>query len=73
MFDAFMESVKLFLSGRMFRDNLAVLRSWLIGFVVTVVVAVLLATYVNLWVGAVVGGLIGGALMPYLFRNLKYN
>ena len=73
MFGMFLSSAKLFLQGKLFRDNGAVFRSWIIGFAVAVVLILGLATYVNLWLGAAVGGLVGGALMPWLFRNLKYN
>ncbi len=72
MFSMFMDSVKLFLRGKLFRDNLAVIRMWLIGFVVATGLVLLLALYVNLWLGALIGGLCGGALMPYLLRSLKY-
>jgi hypothetical protein len=29
--------------------------------------------WLNPWLGMVAGGAFGGALMPWLFRNLKYN
>ncbi len=72
MFNMFLDSVKLFLRGRLFRDNAAVIRMWLIGFVVATALVLLLALYVNFWIGAALGGLCGGALMPYLLRSLKY-
>lgn len=73
MFSMFLSSARLFLHGKLFRDNGAVFRSWITGFIVAVVLILGLSTYVNLWLGAVVGGLVGGALMPYLLRHLKYN
>lgn len=73
MFSMFLDSARLFLQGKLFRDNGAVFRSWLIGFAVAMVLLLGVATYVNFWLGAVVSGLVGGALMPYLFRHLKYN
>jgi hypothetical protein len=73
MFDLFSGSVRLFLQGKLFRDNAAVFRSWAIGFAMALVIISVLAVYVNLWAGAVVGGLISSASMPHLFRNLKYN
>lgn len=73
MFSMFLDSVKLFLRGKLFRDNAAVFRQWAIGFAVTCVLVVALALWVHVWLGAVAGGLVGGALMPYLFRDLKYN
>ncbi len=73
MFNMVLDSMKLFLRGQLFRDNTTVLGLWLLGFVVTIAVIIALVLYVNLWLGALLGGLLGGALMPYLFRNLKYN
>jgi hypothetical protein len=72
MFGMFLDSAKLFLRGKLFRDNAAVIRMWLVGFVIATALVLLLALYVNVWLGAILGGLCGGALMPYLLRNLKY-
>ncbi len=72
MFEMFLNSARLFLRGKLFKDFGQVLRQWLIGFVVAVAATVALAVFVNPWVGAVVGGLLGGALVPYLFKDLKY-
>ena len=72
MFSMVLDSIKLFLRGQLFRDNTAVLRLWGVGLLVTLVVLVGLSL-VNAWLAVVVGGLGGGALMPWLFRNLKYN
>jgi hypothetical protein len=73
MFSMFVNSVKLFLQGKLFRDQGAALRAWAIGFIATIALILGLSVGTNLWVGAIAGGLLGGALMPYLFRNLKYN
>jgi hypothetical protein len=73
MFSMFFNSVKLFVQGRLFRDYAMVLRLWVVAFAIAVALIVLLAIFVNPWLGAIVGGLVSGALMPYLFRNLKYN
>jgi hypothetical protein len=73
MFGMFLNSVKLFLQGKLFRDYGMVMRLWALAFAIASALIVLLAEYVNIWFGAVAGGLISGALMPYLFRNLKYN
>ena len=60
MWDMFLNSMKLFFKGKLFREPKQVLRQWLIGLAVAVVKLVLL---VSLGVGA---------LQPWLFRNLKY-
>ena len=73
MFEMFLSSARLLLQGKLFRDNTAVLRLWAGGFVTALVLIGLLASLVNIWAGALIGGLAGGALMPHLFRNLKYN
>ena len=72
MFEMFVNSAKLFLRGKLFKDFGKVVQQWLIALAAAVVVTVLLATYVNLWLGAIVGGAVGGALIPYLFKDLKY-
>lgn len=72
MVEMVVHSVRLFIAGKLFRDNLAFFRQLAIGFVVTLLLMIALA-WVNPWLGLVVGGAAGGALMPWLFRNLKYN
>jgi hypothetical protein len=71
MFDMVINATKLFFVGRLFRDNLAFFRQWFIGFAVAVLLMTGLAT-INPWLGMIVGGAAGGALLPWLFRNLKY-
>jgi hypothetical protein len=72
MVDMVMNSMKLFLAGKLFRDNLAFFRQLAIGFLVTLALMAGIG-WVNVWFGMVIGGAIGGALMPWLFRDLKYN
>jgi len=72
MFDMVMNSMKLFVAGKLFRDNLAFFRQLAIGFLVTLVLMAGIG-WLNPWLGMVVGGAVGGALMPRLFRDLKYN
>jgi len=72
MVDMVMNSMKLFLAGKLFRDNLAFLRQLAIGILVTLLLMVGIG-WVSPWLGMVVGGAVGGALMPWLLRNLKYN
>ncbi len=73
MIDMFVNSLKLFLKGKLFRDPAAVARQWAIGLVVTMVVLVGLAEIgMPLWLAVVLAALIGGALQPWLFKDLKY-
>jgi len=65
-------AVKLFLAGKLYRDNLAFFRQWGIGFAVALLLIGGLA-FVNPWLGMVLGGAIGGALLPWLYKDLKYN
>lgn len=73
MWEMFLNSTRLFLKGKLFRDPAAVLRQWLIGLLATLVVLVLLAKLgLPLWLAVVVATLGGGALQPWLFKDLKY-
>jgi hypothetical protein len=74
MWDMFVNSLKLFLKGKLFREPVAVLRQWLICCVLSVAAIVALTKAgLSLFLGVPVVALLGGALQPYLFRNLKYN
>jgi len=72
MLDMVIHSMKLFFAGKLFRDNWAFFRQLGLGFLVTLVLMVGIG-WVNLWLGMVAGGAIGGALVPWLFRDLKFN
>jgi hypothetical protein len=72
MFDLVVNASKLFFVGKLFRDNAAFFRQWGLGFAVALALMVGLA-FVNPWLGMAVGGAVGGALLPWLFRDLKYN
>jgi ABC-type microcin C transport system permease subunit YejE len=72
MFDMFMNSVKLFFAGRLFRDGRAVLTQWLKGFGLSLVLLLLLGLLVSPLVGVVVASLVGGFAQPLLFKDLKY-
>lgn len=72
MLDMVVNATKLFFVGKLFRDNAAFFRQWGIGFTVALLLMVALS-FVNPWLGMVVGGGAGGALLPWLFRDLKYN
>jgi hypothetical protein len=72
MLDMVVNATKLFFVGKLFRDNAAFFRQWGIGFAAALLLMVGLS-FVNPWLGMVVGGAAGGALLPWLFRDLKYN
>jgi hypothetical protein len=73
MWDMFGNSVKLFLTGKLFREPRAVLRQWVIGCAMAIGVLLLLVLG-----GAPVGfavlasALVAGGMQPFLFKNLKY-
>ena len=72
MFDMFMNSVKLFLAGRLFRDSRAVLMQWLKGFGLCLALLLVLGFTVSPLAGVVVASLVGGFVQPLLFKDLKY-
>jgi uncharacterized protein involved in cysteine biosynthesis len=72
MFDMFMNSVKLFFAGRLFRDPREVFKQWLKGFAVSLAVLLVLGwLFSPLW-GVVAAALAGGLAQPVLFKDLKY-
>ena len=72
MLDMFVNSVKLFFAGRLFRDNRAVLRQWLKGFAACLALLLVIGWVVSPLAGVLVTGLVGGALQPLLFKDLKW-
>ena len=72
MFDMFMNSVKLFFAGRLFRDNRVVMMQWLKGFGVCLALLLVLGWFVSPLAGVVVAALVGGFIQPLLFKDLKY-
>jgi hypothetical protein len=72
MLDMFVNSVKLFLAGRLFRDSRAVLTQWLKGFGLALALCLALGWLVSPLVGVVVASLVGGFVQPLLFKDLKY-
>jgi len=73
MIDMFLNSLRLFFKGKLFRDNRALLRQWLIGFAVSIVPFLTIGFAGWPLVGAIASGVVGGAIQPWLFRDLKYN
>ena len=70
----FVDSFKLFLKGKLFRDPLAVLMQWLVGFVVALLaVLVMAAADMPLWLTITIAAFGTGVLQPYLFRDMKFN
>ena len=72
MLDMVVNAAKLFVAGKLFRDNALFFRQWGIGFGASLLLMAGLS-WVNPWLGMVVGGAAGGALLPWLLRDLKYN
>jgi ABC-type enterobactin transport system permease subunit len=73
MWEMFVNSMQMFLKGKLFRDNKLVFTQGAIGVAAAVILIVLLGKFVMpMWAAALVGGFVSGALMPYLFKNLKY-
>ena len=72
MLDMFMNSVKLFFAGKLFRDKRDVLMQWLKGFGVCLALLLALGWFVSPLAGVVVASLVGGYIQPLLFKDLKY-
>ena len=72
MLDMFMNSVKLFFTGKLFRESRAVMMQWLKGFALALVAMLALGFLVSPLVGVVVASLVGGFVQPLLFKDLKY-
>lgn len=73
MFGMFVNSVRLFFRGKLFRDGRQALRKWLVGFALTLAVLLLAGFALTPVAGVILASLLGGALQPYLFKDLKYN
>lgn len=70
----FLNSFKLLLEGKLFREPLQVARQWLIGFAAAFVLLIVLVKLgLPLWLAVVLVVLCTGALQPWLFRHLKCN
>lgn len=74
MWTMFVNSLKLFVQGKLFRDPRAVARQWLLGTVISLVALVVLAKLgVPVWLAVLITAFGAGCLQPYLFKDLKYN
>ena len=73
MLEMFKDAFTLFLKGKLFQDNLLVLRKIAIGVGITVALCIILAKMgLATWLAVFLSALVGGALQPYLFKDLKY-
>ena len=73
MFQMLVDSTKLFLQGRLFRDPWVVVRQWALGTALTAATLVLLVELgAPLWFAVGASALGGGALAPWLFKDVKY-
>jgi len=72
MFETLMNSMKLLLAGKLFRNNRDVLVQWLKGFGVCLALLLVTGWFVSPLAGVVVCSLVGGLIQPLLFRDLKY-
>jgi len=74
MFELFLQSITLFMRGKLFQKPLHVARQAAFGMVITALVCVALTRLLGvLWVAVPVSALLGGMVQPFLFKNLKYN
>ena len=72
MIDMFLNSVKLFFAGRLFRDSRAVMLQWLKGFGLSLALLMVFGLLVSPLIGVVVASTVGGFVQPLLFKDLKY-
>lgn len=66
------DSAKLLIAGKLFRDNGKAMRQLALGSAVGALVVIVLGLVLPLWLAAVLGGAASGLLQPYLFKDLKY-
>jgi hypothetical protein len=73
MFDAFLDALKLFVRGKLFRDFPSVVKRTLIGNAIAAVLLIVLAKVgLPLYVVIPIASIVAGALQPWLFKDLKY-
>ncbi len=72
MISTALSSARLFLSGRLFKDNGKVIRQLAIGSGVGALVVIAIGLVAPAWLAAVAGGAVSGFLQPILFKDLKY-
>ncbi len=72
MLSTAIDSAKLLLSGKLFKDNAKVMRQLAIGAGAGAVIVIIVGQVAPLWLAAVAGGAVSGFLQPILFKDLKY-
>lgn len=72
MLSTAIDSAKLFIAGKLFKDNAKVTRQLAVGAAVGALVVILVGQVAPLWLAAVAGGAVSGFLQPILFKDLKY-
>lgn len=72
MFGMAMDSAKLFFAGKLFQDYKMVFRQILISAGCGVVAMVIASQFLPIFVATAIGGAIAGAMLPVLFKDLKY-
>lgn len=72
MLDMAISSAKLFLAGKLFKDNAMVVRLLLTGCVAGAAVGVIIGFFVPVWLAAIIAGGVAGFIQPVLLKNVKY-
>jgi len=72
MLDMVANSARLFVAGKLFKDNALAMRQLAIGVAAGALAIVVLSKIVPLWAATIVGGAVSGFLQPVLFKDLKY-
>jgi len=67
-----MNSAKLFLAGKLFKDNRKVIRQLALGVAAGVIVGVVLGQFAPIWVAALAAGAVAGFAQPMLLKDVKY-
>ncbi|MDQ7051270.1 MAG: hypothetical protein Q9M92_17785 [Enterobacterales bacterium] len=73
MFDMLLNSITLFMKGKLFQDLGSLSIKLSIGIIVTAVIC--FAAFklgLNIWFAIAIASIVGGAIQPYLFKDLKY-
>ena len=72
MISTAIDSAKLMLSGKLFKDNGQVMRQLAVGAGIGAAVVVAVGFVAPMWAAAIAGGAVSGFLQPILFKDLKY-